>query len=165
MDLVNKMERKLFAKENSTSFILHNVTSPIKHEGYEIYPAGYISFPFYGCYKKIKNINKIISIFLKRRREINDDKVLKCLELIESLIVNCPVMNLCTNFEDTFDEAFPAIIKFIEKVGYGYKNNYHKIYDVGNEIIFDDNESDMAKEKYINIVKKLFEKKIWSFNG
>ena len=53
----NKMERKSFAKENSRRFILDKVTSPIKHEGYEIYPAGYISFPCYGCYKKIRNIN------------------------------------------------------------------------------------------------------------
>ena len=96
---------------------------------------------------------------------MNDYKVLKCLELIESLIDDCPVIYLGTNFKDTLDVAFPAIIKFIEKVGYGYKDNYHEIYDVGNEIIFDDNESGMAKEKYINIVKKLFEKKIWSFNG
>ena len=39
------------------------------------------------------------------------------------------------------------------------------LYDVGNKIIFDDNESDMAKEKYTIIVQKLFKKKIWSFVG
>ena len=52
-------------------------------DGYELFPAGYISFPSFWDYKKIKNINKIISRFLERRREIyDDDKVLKCLELI-----------------------------------------------------------------------------------
>ena len=29
--------------------------------------------------------------------------------------------------------------------------------------MFDDNESDMAKEKYTIIVEKLFKKKIWPF--
>ena len=161
----NIMERKSFVK-NPRRFILDKVTSPIKHEGYEVYPMGYISFPSYWCYKKLRNINKIISIFLKRRREINnDDKVLKCLELIESLIDDCPVMKLGTNFEDTFDVAFPAIVKFIEKVGYEYKDNYHKLYDVGTKINFDDNESDKAKEKYTILVHKLYKKEIWSFNG
>ena len=159
----NIMERKSFVKI-PRRFILDKVTSPIKHEGYEVYPAGYISFPSYWCYKKLRNINKIISIFLKRRREINndddDDKVLKCLELIESLIDDCPVMKLGTNFE-----AFPAIVKFIEKVGYEYKDNYHKLYDVGTKIKFDDNESDKAKEKYIILVHKLYKKEIWAFNG
>ena len=54
--MTNIMERKSFEKE-TPRFILDKVTSPIKHEGYEIYPAGYITFPCYGCYKKIKNIN------------------------------------------------------------------------------------------------------------
>ena len=83
----NIMERNLFAKQNSTCFTLENVTPPILCDmGYEMYPAGYLSFPCYGCYKKIKKINKNISIFLKRRREMSNKKVLKCLELIESLI-------------------------------------------------------------------------------
>ena len=78
----NIMERKSFEKETSRRFILDEVTPPIKYWGYEIYPAGYISFPCYKCYKKIRKINKIISIFLKRRREINnDDKVYKCKSL------------------------------------------------------------------------------------
>ena len=162
--MVNKMPRKSIRIPRR--FILDNVTPPIKYEGYEMYPAGYTSFPTYWCYKKLININEIISIFLKRRREIkNDDKVLKCLELIESLIDDCPVMKLGTNCEDTFDEAFPDIVKFIEKVGYEYKDNYHKLYDVGTKIYFDDNESDKVKEKYIIIVHKLYKKEIWSFNG
>ena len=108
-------------------------------------------------YKKIKNINKIISRFLERRREIcDDDKVLKCLELIESLIEGCNVMSLGTNDEYSFDEAFPSIIEFIKKVGYDCK--YNKLYDVGNNILFVD-KSNMVKEKYSNIVKKLYEKK------
>ena len=159
--MFNIMVSKSFQKE-SVRFVLHNVTSSIMQEGYELFPAGYISFPSFWDYKKIKNINKIISRFLERRREIYDDKVLKCLELIESLIEGCDVMSLDTNDEYGFDEAFPSIIEFIEKVGYDYK--YNKLYDVGNKIIFV-NESNMAKEKYINIVEKLYKKKIWPFEG
>ena len=92
----NIMVSKSFQKE-SVRFVLHNVTSPIMQDGYEMFPAGYISFPSFWDYKKIKNINKIISRFLERRREIyDDDKVLKCLELIESLIEGCDVMSLMT---------------------------------------------------------------------
>ena len=161
MDMTNIMVSKSFQKE-SVRFVLHNVTS-IMQDGYELFPAGYISFPSFWDYKKIKNINKIISRFLERRREIyDDDEVLKSLELIESLIEGCDVMSLDTNEDYSFDEAFPAIIEFIRKVGYGYKDG--KLYDVGNKIIFV-NESNMAKEKYINIVEKLYEKKTWSFEG
>ena len=163
MDMSNIMVSKSFQKE-SVRFVLHNVTSPIMQDGYELFPAGYISFTSFWDYKKIKNINKIISRFLERRREIYDnDKVLKCLELIESLIEGCDVMRLDSNDEYSFDEAFPAIIEFIEKVGYGYNYN-NKVYDVGNKIIFV-NESNMGKEKYINIVEKLYKKKLWPFEG
>ena len=163
MDTCNIMVSKSFQKE-FVRFVLHNVTSPIMQDGYGLFPAGYISFPSFWDYKKIKNINKIISRFLERRREIyDDDKVLKCLELIESLIEGCDVMSLGTNDEYSFDEAFPAIIKFIKRVGYGYNYN-NKVYDVGNKIIFV-NESNMVKEKYINIVEKLYKKKIWPFEG
>ena len=163
MDMSNIMVSKSFQKE-SVRFILHNVTSPIMQDGYETFPAGYISFPSFWDYKKIKNIYKIISRFLERRREIyDDDKVLKCLELIESLIEDCDVMRLGTVDECSFNEAFPSIIEFIEKVGYDYNYN-NKVYDVGNKIIFV-NESNMAKEKYINIVEKLYKKKIWPFEG
>ena len=156
MDMCNIMVSKSFQKE-SVRFVLHNVTSPIMQDGYELFPAGYISFPSFWEYKKIKNINKIISRFLERRTEIyDDDKVLKCLELIESLIEGCDVMSLVTNDEYSFDEAFPAIIEFIKKVGYGYNYN-NKLYDVGNKILFV-NESNMVKEKYSNIVEKLYEK-------
>ena len=118
----NIMVSKSFQKE-SVRFVLDNVTSPITQDGYELFPAGYISFPSFWDYKKIKNVNKIISRFLERRREIyDDDKVLKCLELIESLIEGCDVMSLVTNDEYSFDEAFPTIIEFIKKVGYDYKN-------------------------------------------
>ena len=72
-------------------------------------------------------------------------------------------MRLDSNDEYSFDEAFPAIIEFIEKVGYDYNYN-NKVYDVGNKIIFV-NESNMVKEKYINIVEKLYKKKIWPFEG
>ena len=160
--MFNIMASKSFQKE-SVRFVLHNVTSPIMQDGYEMFPAGYISFPSFWDYKKIKNINKIISRFLERRREIydDDDKVLKCLELIESLIEGCDVISLDTNDEYSFDEAFPSIIEFIKKVGYDYKNN--KLYDVGKNILFV-NESNMAKEKYINIVENYI-KKIWPFEG
>ena len=163
MEMCNIMVSKSFQKE-SVRFVLNNVTSPIVQDGYELFPAGYISFPSFWDYKKIKNINKIISRFLERRREIydDDDKVLKCLELIESLIEGCDVMSLVTNDEYSFDEAFHAIFEFIKNVGYDYK--YNKLYDVGNKILFV-NESNMAKEKYINIVEKLYKKKIWPFEG
>ena len=163
MDMCNIMVSKSFQKE-SVRFVLHNVTSPIMQDGYELFPAGYISFPSFWDYKKIKNINKIISRFLERRREIydGDDKVLKCLELIETLIEDCDVMSLDTNDEHSFDETFPAIIEFITKVGYDYK--YNKLYDVGKNIIFV-NESKMVKEKYNNIVEKLYKNKIWPFEG
>ena len=139
-------------------FFLDNVTFPITQDGYEMFPAGYITFPSFWDYKKIKNINKIISRFLERRREIyDDDKVLKCLELIESLIEDCDVMRLDTNEDYSFNEAFPAIIEFINKVGYDYKDG--KLYDVGNKILFV-NESNMVKENYSNIVEKLYEKKM-----
>ena len=138
-------------------FVLDNVTFPITQDGYEMFPAGYITFPSFWDCKKIKNINKIISRFLERRREIyDDDKVLKCLELIESLTEDCDVMRLNTNEDYSFNEAFPAIIEFINKVGYDYKGG--KRYDVGNKILFV-NESNMVKEKYSNIVEKLYEKK------
>ena len=150
------MVSKSFQKE-SVRFILDNVTSPIMQDGYEMFPAGYISFPSFWDYKKIKNINKSISRFLERRREIYDDvKVLKSLELIESHIEDCDVMRLDTNDECSFNEAFPAIIEFINKDG--------KLYDVGNKILFV-NESKMVKEKYCNIVEKLYKKNIWSFEG
>ena len=153
MDMCNIMDSKSF-QMGSVRFVLHNVTSPLMQDGYEVLPAGYISFSSFWDYKKIKNINKIISRFLERRKEIyDDDKVLKCLELIESLIEGCDVMSLGTNDEYIFDEAFPSIIEFIKKVGYCYK--YGKLYDVGNEILFV-NESNMAKEKYCNIVEKLY---------
>ena len=157
------MDRKSFQK-GSCRFILRNVTSPIIQDGYEMLPAGYISFPSFRDYKKIKNINKIISRFLERRREINDDKVLKCLELIESLVEDCDVMRLNTDDESSFDEAFPGIMRFIKKVGYGYGRNNNKLFDAGNKIMLDDNESNMAKEKYTIIVEKLFKKKIWPFD-
>ena len=163
MDMSNIMVSKSFQKE-SYRFVLDNVTFPITQDGYEMFPAGYILFPSFLDYKKIKNINKIISRFLERRREIyDDDKGLKCLELIESLIEDCDVMRLVTNEDYSFNEAFPAIIEFIEKVGYDYNYN-NKVYDVGNKIIFV-NESNMVKEKYINIVEKLYKKKIWPFEG
>ena len=163
MDMSNIMVSKSFQKE-SVGLVLHNVTSPIMQDGYELFPAGYISFPSFWDYKKIKNINKIISRFLERRREIyDDDKVLKCLELIESLIEDCDVMRLGTDDECSFNEAFPSIIEFLEKVGYDYNYN-NKVYDVGNKIIFV-NESNMAIEKYINIVEKLYKKKVWPFEG
>ena len=71
-------------------------------------------------------------------------------------------MSLDTNDEYSFDEVFPAIIEFIKKVGYDYKDG--KLCDFGKNILFV-NESNMAKEKYSNIVEKLYKKKIWSFEG
>ena len=165
MDLSTIMVGKSFQKK-SERFILRNVSSPIMDEGYELFPADYISFPCFEDYKKIKKINKTIARFLERRREINNvDEVLKCLELIESFIEGCDVMRLGTNDECSFNEAFPGIIEFIERVGYDYEDN--ELVDVGYSYEYDDfvNESKMIKEKYINIVEKLYKKKIWPFAG
>ena len=160
--MFNIMVSNSFQKE-SYRFVLDNVTSAITQDGYEMFPTGYISFPFFLDYKKIKNINKIISRFSQRRREIyDDDKVLKCLELIESLIEDCDVMRLDTNEDYSFNEVFPAIIEFINKVGYDYKDG--KLYDVGNKILFV-NESNIVKEEYSNIVEKLYEKKYGHLRG
>ena len=53
MEMSSIMVSKSFQKK-SERFILHNVTSPIMDGGYELFPAGYISFPSFGDYKKIK---------------------------------------------------------------------------------------------------------------
>ena len=120
--MYDKMVSNSFQKE-SYRFVLDNVTSPITQDGYEMFPTGYILFPSFLDYKKIKTINKTISRFLERRREIyDDDKVLKCLELIESLIEDYDVMSLDTNEDYSFNEAFPSIMEFINKVGYEMEN-------------------------------------------
>ena len=62
MDMTSIMVSKSFQKE-SVRFVLHNVTSPIMQDGYELFPAGYISFPSFCDYKKIKNINKLFQEF------------------------------------------------------------------------------------------------------
>ena len=41
--MFNIMAIKSFQKE-SVRFVLHNVTSPITQDGYEIFPAGYIIY-------------------------------------------------------------------------------------------------------------------------
>ena len=131
-------------------FVLDGFLS--EDDGYTPVINGYISFPSHKDYKKIKNINKTISRFLERRGEINkDEKVYKCLELIESLIEDCDVMRLDCNVEYTFNEAFPNRIEFIEKVGYNYDDN--ELVDVGVLFV---NESKRPKEKYIKIVEKLY---------
>ena len=142
-------------------YVLHDVIPPFKVGIYEEFSEGWIKFPSYEDYRKIKNIHKIISRFLERRREINkDEKVYKYLELIESLIEDCDKMRLGTNDERSFNEAFPGIIEFIEKVGYSYKGN--ELVNVGVLFV---NEGKRVKEKYIKIVEKLYKKKIWPFEG
>ena len=42
--MFNIMASKSFQKE-SLRFVLQNGTSPIMQDGYEMFPAGYISFP------------------------------------------------------------------------------------------------------------------------
>ena len=56
------MVSKSFQKK-SERFILHNVTSPIMEGGYELFPAGYISFPSFGDHKKIKKLIKLFQDF------------------------------------------------------------------------------------------------------
>ena len=146
------------------SFTLKNITPPAFMDGYEVLPAGYITFSSYWDYKKIKNINRLITRFLKRLTEINnDDKVLKCLELIESLVDDCNVMRLDTEDEETFNVAFPGIVRFIKKVGFGFGEKNNKLYNAGINILFDDYTSGKVKDKYIIILHKLFKKNIWPF--
>ena len=85
---------------------------------------------------------------------MNEEQLYKCLEILEFTVEVCDKMRLGTNIEFTFNEAFPNIIKFIEKVGYGYEDN--KLKDVGDNI---ENESKRVRDKYIKIVEKLYEKK------
>ena len=64
------MISKSFQNE-SVRFVLHNVTSPIMQDGYELFPAGYISFTSFWDYKKIKKINEnYFKIFRKTKRNI-----------------------------------------------------------------------------------------------
>ena len=53
MEMSTIMVGKSFQKK-SERFIRHNVSSPIMDEGYELFPAGYISFLSFDDYKKIK---------------------------------------------------------------------------------------------------------------
>ena len=93
----------------------------------------------------------------------DDDKVFKCLDKIETLVDKCGKVILSTNFEDTFDVAFPGIVKFIKKVGFGYGEKNNKLYDAGINIRFDDNMSGKVKHKYCVILHKLYEQNIWPF--
>ena len=139
--MTNIMVSNSFQK-GSERFILHNDTSPIMQGGgYKLLPVGHIiSFPSFWDFKKIKNFNKTISRFLERRREIYDDvEVLKCLELIESLIEDCGVHD--TKEDYSYKVDFPTIIEIINKVGYVYKD-----------------ESNIVKEKYNNIVQEIYRK-------
>ena len=134
-------------------YVLRDVIPPVMIEGiYEMVPPGYISFPSFEDYKKIKNIDKTISRFLERRSEIKkEERLYKCLELIESIVEDCDEMRLGYNIEDTFRVTFPNIIKFIEEVGYEYKDD--KLFNVG--ILFA-NESKRVRYGYIMIVEKLY---------
>ena len=100
------------------TFKLENITSPICTDDgfgeYEIVPAGYIIFTSYWQYKKLKNLDSIIGYFMKRLPEIiKDEKVFECLNKSESLVDKCGEVELDTNFEQTFDVAFPGTVKFI----------------------------------------------------
>ena len=155
--MVNKMEK---------SFILENITPPVFKDGKEYRPPGYIIFPSLWHYKKIKNLNRIISHFLKRLQEIknnNNNKVFKCLDLIESLVDDCGKVRLVTEDEKTFVIVFSGIVNFIQLVGFGFghgeKND--KPYDVGINMRFDDNISEKVKDKYCIIIHKLYNREIW----
>ena len=138
-------------------YVLHDVIPPIMLEGiYEMVPPGYIIFPSFQDYKKIKkSIDKTISRFLERRGGILKEETLyKCLEIIESIIEVCDKMRLGTSIEHTFNKAFPNVIKFIEEIGYEYKDD--KLFNFG--ILFV-NESKRDRYKYIKIVETLYKKK------
>ena len=158
-DMSNKMQE---------TFKLENITSPIYTDDgfgeYEIVPAGYITFSSFCQYKKLKNLDRMIKYFLKRLPEIkNNDKVFECLNKIESLIDKCGEVKLDTNFEQTFDVAFPGIVKFIKKVGFGYGEIAKILYDAGINIRSDVNISDKVKHKYCVILHRLHDQKIWPF--
>ena len=148
-----------------SSFLLENITPPVFDEGYEIVPAGYVIFSSLLEYKKMKNLDNLIRNFLKRLPGIknDDDKVFKCLDKIESIVDKCGKLILSTNFEETFDVAFPGIVRFIKKVGFGYGEKNNKLYDAGINIRFDDNMSGKVKHKYCVILHKLYEQNIWPF--
>ena len=146
-----------------STFVLENVTPSEFDEGFEVFPAGYIKFSSLCKYKKIKNLNNLIIRFFKRLPEIKvDNKVFKILNLIENLVDKCGKVLLATNFEETFGEAFPGIVKFIKKVGFGYGEK-NKLYDVGISIMYNDKMSGMVKHKYCVILYKLYDQNIWPF--
>ena len=58
----NIMVSNSFQKE-SYRFVLDNVTFPLTQDGYGMFPAGYILFPSFLDYKKIKNIIKLFQDF------------------------------------------------------------------------------------------------------
>ena len=93
----------------------------------------------------------------------NDDKVFKCLELIESLVDGCGIVRLTTENEETFDVVFPGIVRFIKKVGFGYGEKNNKLYDAGINIKSDVSMSGKVKDKYCIILHKLYEQNIWPF--
>ena len=152
--MINKMEK---------TFILVNITPPVFKDGKEYCPPGYIIFPSLRHYKKIKNLDSIIRHFLKRLQEIKNNKVFKCLDLIESLVDDCGKVGLVTEDEKTFVIVFSGIVNFIELVGFGFgqgeKND--KLYDVGINMRFDDNISGKVKHKYCTILHKLYDQNIW----
>ena len=94
------------------------------------------------------------------------------MELIETLIEDCDVMEFGFNDEVTFNVAFPGIIDYIEKVGCRYEDG--ELVDVGfryEDEELDDvgvlfvNEYKRVKKKNIKIVEKLYKRKIWPFEG
>ena len=146
-----------------STFVFENVTPSEFDEGFEVFPAGYIKFYSLEKYKKMKNLDNLIRRFLKRLPEMKDDnKVFKCLNLIENLVDICDKVILATNFEETFGEAFPGKVKFIKKVGFGYGER-NELYNVGINIMYNDKMSGMVKHKYCVILYKLYDQNIWPF--
>ena len=146
------------------TFILENITPPVFKDGKEFHPPGYIIFPSLWHYKKLKNLDRITRHFLKRLEEIkNNNKVFKCLDLIESLVDDCGKVGLVTEDEKTFVIVFSGIMNFIKMVGFsfGHGEKNDKPYDVGINMKFDDNISGKVKHKYCIIIHKLYDQNIW----
>ena len=93
----------------------------------------------------------------------NNEKVFKCLDLIESLIDECGEVGLATEDEKTSAIVFSGIVDFIEMVGFTFSHGdkTDKPYNVGINMRFDANISEKVKHKYCIIIHKMYDNGIW----
>ena len=158
------------------TFILENITPPVFRDGKEIHPPGYIIFPSLRHYKNIKNLDRIMSHFMKIYDKINNKKVNKCLDLIFSLLEKCGTVKLYSEDETNFDTAyvknfvivFPGIVKFVEmvRICFGYGEKKDNPYNLAIDVMFDDDDDDeiaKVKTRYCFIVQILYDQNICPF--